>query len=191
MGARELLGDLADIGVTVRAVGGNLVIQPAGVITDAHRAEVRARKPELLVLLQAAVPQAAAPSNTRQATAAPSSADRPYKLMQADMAAAHAEPWNEGVTARFLARAAAIRRRGFAEQHAEDLAERLHLLDVQAEARVLCLDCRHLSGTAASGWRCGNHRIAGVGRELPAEWVTLAQRCFGHAGIHQPEGTSS
>lgn len=191
MGARELLGELADIGVSVRAVGGNLVIQPAGVITDARRAELRARKPELLALLQAAVPQAAAPSNTRQATASPSSADRPYKLMQADMAAAHAEPWSEADMARFLARVAALRRRGFAEQDAQDMAERLHLLDVQAEGRVLCLDCRHLAGSTATGWRCGNRRLVRGGRELPAEWVTLPQRCFGLVATLEPTGTSS
>lgn len=119
------------------------------------------------------------------APAWPKAADsRPYRLAQAAGAAAHAEPWNDGAIARFQARVAAFRRRGFTEQDADDLAERSHLLDVQAEGRALCLTCRHLAGAVATGWRCGNHRAADVPRELAAELVTMPQRCPGHMSPH-------
>ena len=49
--------------------------------------------------------------------------------------------------------------------------------DVQAEGRALCLTCRRLAGAVATGWRCGNHRAAGVARDLASELVMLAQRC--------------
>ena len=108
----------------------------------------------------------------------PKAADsRPYRLAQVAGDAAHAEPWNDGAIARFQTRVAAFRRRGFTEQDADDLAERSHLLDVQAEGRALCLTCRHLAGAVATGWRCGNHRAAGVARDLASELVMLAQRC--------------
>lgn len=111
---------------------------------------------------------------------------RPYRLPQAAGDAAHAVPWDDAAIGRFLARVAALRRRGFAEQDADDLAERLHLLDVQAEGRALCLSCRHLAGSV-TGWRCGNHRAAEVGRDLPRELVTHAQRCPGHLNTHKGE----
>lgn len=58
------------------------------------------------------------------------------------------DPWDDAALARFQARVAAFRRRGFTEQDADGLAERLHLLDVQAEGRALCLTCRYLAGAA-------------------------------------------
>lgn len=102
---------------------------------------------------------------------------RPYRLSRADLEAAHAEAWGDAPIARFQARAAAVQRRGFEEADAEDLAERLHLLDVQAEGRALCLDCRRLGGAVGAGWLCGNYSASQVGRELPGELVTEPQRC--------------
>ncbi|MBP6252006.1 MAG: hypothetical protein KA387_04585 [Rubrivivax sp.] len=134
------------------------------------------------VMLARPRPAGAAPAElpAPAARAWPKAADsRPYRLAQAAGDAAHAEPWNDGAIARFQARVAAFRRRGFTEHDADDLAERSHLLDVQAEGRALCLTCRHLAGAVATGWRCGNHRAAGVARDLAPELVTLAQRCPG------------
>lgn len=117
------------------------------------------------------------PAFTPKTTAAASS--RPYRLTKAEGDAAHADPWADGTIARFLARVASIRRRGFTEQDAEDLAERVHLLDVQAEGRRLCLTCWHLAGSTATGWSCGNHEAADMPRELAPELVTTAQCCPG------------
>lgn len=105
--------------------------------------------------------------------------DRPYRLSRSDADTAHAEPWDDAAIGRFQARVQRIRRRGFGEQDADDLAEWLHLRDVHADHRALCLECRHLAGTAATGWRCGNHNAAAVARELPAELVTTFQVCPG------------
>ena len=51
MGAHDLLADLADVGVTVTAEAGRLVICPASKLTDPMRAALREAKPELLALL--------------------------------------------------------------------------------------------------------------------------------------------
>jgi len=104
---------------------------------------------------------------------------RPYRLTKAQGDAAHADEWDDASINRFTACKAAVQRRGFDEQDAEDLAELMHLLGVQAEDRVLCLGCRHLSGAFSAGRRCGNNRVAGVARELPAVLATQPQRCPG------------
>lgn len=104
---------------------------------------------------------------------------RPYRLAKDDGDAAHAEPWDQGAIGRFTARAHQFQRRGFAEQDAEDLAERLHLRDVQADDRRMCLECRHLSGSTPTGWRCLSHRAARIGGELAGDLVTALQRCPG------------
>jgi len=161
MGAADLLlHELGEAGIRVLADGDHLIVTPASALTDGVRQRIRASKTELLARLSAAP-------------------HRSYKLSQADADAAHAEPWSDAAIARFVARVAGIRRRGFSEPDAEDLAERMHLLDVQAEGRVICLGCTHLAGSTTTGWRCGNHRQAGMPRELAADLVTLAQRCHG------------
>lgn len=106
--------------------------------------------------------------------AAPES--RPYRLSKADADAAHAEPWNDAACGRFAARVALFLRRGINATDADDLAEALHLRDMQADDRVLCVECRHLIGRSGT-WRCGSHRGAGVGRELPTTIAMQPQRC--------------
>ena len=107
----------------------------------------------------------------------------PYSRTKARGGTAHAEPWDDAAMARFQARAAAIQRRGFGQQDAEDLAEQLHLRDVQAAHRIYCLECRHLDGSVSTGLRCGNHRFASVGRDLPVALVTMAQVCSGFSAM--------
>lgn len=104
--------------------------------------------------------------------------NRPYKLTKAEGDVAHAEPWDDGAIARFSARLALLMRRGFNATDADDLAEQLHLGDVTGDDRVLCVECRHLTGRTGA-WRCLNHRAAGVGPDLPAELVTQMHRCPG------------
>jgi hypothetical protein len=109
---------------------------------------------------------------------------RPYRLTKAGGDAAHARPWDDDAIDRFLDRVASFRRRGFGEQDAEDLAERAHLLDLDADDRRLCLSCRHLAGSTSTGWRCKNPRAAGLARDLPTDLVTTAQRCTGFDGVN-------
>lgn len=106
---------------------------------------------------------------------------RPYKLAPAEADAAHAEPWNDAACARFVARVSLFLRRGIGTTDADDLAERLHLRDVHADDRVICVECHHLAGRPGA-WHCANHRAAGGGHELPAALVTTLQRCAGFTG---------
>jgi hypothetical protein len=178
MGARDILTALQAAGLQVLVVGDRLRVEPAHKLTDELRSTIRQSKAELLTAL------------TETSTVGPieppaprpiAPARRPFNLTTGELEEAHSEPWTAADIARFIARVAAVQRRGFAERDAEDVAERLHLLDVQSEGRVLCLVCTHLSGTVGTGWRCGNHRAAGMPRELAAEVVTLPQRCPGFA----------
>jgi hypothetical protein len=102
---------------------------------------------------------------------------RPYRLTAAEADAAHAEPWDDAACGRFVARVSLFLRRGIYATDADDLAERLHLRDLQGDDRRLCLECAHL--VERNGRRCGNARAASVGRDLPADLATLLQRCHG------------
>jgi hypothetical protein len=153
MGARDLLCELTGAGFHVKAAGDKLVIRPASKLTDGMRAALRDAKPELMALL---------------------TGDRPCRLTPAEADVAHAEPWTEADIGRFTQRVVLFLRRGINATDADDLAERLHLRDLQGDDRRLCLECRHLSGR-----RCGNPRAAGIGRDLPEALVTQGQRCPG------------
>jgi hypothetical protein len=104
-----------------------------------------------------------------------------YALTPAEADAAHADAWDDGAIARFQARTRHIRRLGFTAQDADDLAERLHLRDVHADYRHLCVECRHYRPH-----RCGNHRKAGLtAAEVGRDLATMFQDCAGY----QPELT--
>lgn len=102
---------------------------------------------------------------------------RPYSLSAAEGDAAHAKAWDDTSVGLFTRRTARLQRQGFRKSDAEDLAERMHLRDVQQDGRVLCLECRYLTGTTATAWRCGNHTSASVPHNLAGDLVTLLQRC--------------
>ena len=101
--------------------------------------------------------------------------DRPYKLTPADADPCHAGGWDDFEIARFQARAAALRRRGVADDDAGDLAERLTLRDRERDERVLCAECSHYRPG-----RCGNHRAAGLSSaEVGRDMTVMLQRCSG------------
>jgi hypothetical protein len=84
--------------------------------------------------------------------------------------------------AAFRVKASAMRHRDAQNvADADDLAERLHLRDLQGDSRVACLACQHLAGRAATGWRCGNAQEAGVAQDLSGAVVVSPQRCKGFA----------
>jgi virulence-associated protein VagC len=161
MRARELLERAGAAGFTVVADGDALVIRPASRLTDELRAELRAAKPELLAILTRM------PVNDR-----PPAPSRPYRLSKAEADAAHVKPWDDASIGQFVARVSLFLRRGISATDADDLAQRLHLRDLQADDRRLCLECRHLVGR-----RCASHLAAGVGRDLPEALVMQLQRC--------------
>lgn len=105
--------------------------------------------------------------------------ERPYRLTPAQGDAAHSEAWDDGAIARFQARVVRVVRLGFDAGDADDLAERLHLRDVEGDHRSLCIECLHYRPG-----RCGNHRAAGlqaadVGRDL----ASTMQHCGGFKEI--------
>ncbi len=124
---------------------------------------------------------------------------RPYRLDRIEGDAAHAAAWDDECIERFELRVMALRRRGFVELDAEDLAERMHLADVEQDDRGRCIQCAHLAGSVPTGWRCKAAGMAGVVNPLPLALVTLGQRCGGFdlaapAGsfrMHCGEGSSS
>jgi hypothetical protein len=64
---------------------------------------------------------------------------------------------------------------------AVQLAARLSRRDRERDERRLCLECAHLSG-AADARRCANWRATGMrGNTIPAELVSMLQRCAGFA----------
>lgn len=112
------------------------------------------------------------PQDDRGDTALPR-VDRPYRLPPSQADAAHLDPWTPEEIARFQGRAARFVRLGLNAQDAEDLAETLHLRDITADHRHMCIECQNLKG-----WRCGQPDAAQlhdarVGKGL----VTTAQCC--------------
>lgn len=100
---------------------------------------------------------------------------RPYRLTKDGADAAHAEPWGDAAIARFQSRVQRFMRLGLVEQDAEDLADRLHLRDMDDDERRGCLECDHYRPG-----RCGNHRVAALGvPELSRELAGTSQRCPG------------
>lgn len=166
MGARELLNELVGAGFTIEADSDMLVIRPASKLTDELRTAVRQAKPDLLVLLTA--PNT--PMNSAMNTVM---SGGPYRLSRTDADAAHAEPWDDAACGRFVARVTLFLRRGIDATDADDLAERLHLRDVQGDDRRLCLECAQYRPG-----RCTNHRFAALSSpEVGRELATLLQHC--------------
>jgi tubulysin polyketide synthase-like protein len=153
MGARELLADLHGSGLTVDCDGDGLVIRPASKLTDDMRAALIAAKADVLALLA-----------TQQ---------RPYALTDAESARCHAEPWDDADIARFVARVSQFLRTGIRATDADDLAERLHLRDVELDSRTMCVECSHFRTQ-----RCGNHVSAGLASaDVGRDFVSRLQRC--------------
>lgn len=155
MGARELLGELAGAGLTIRADGDQLVIKPVSKLTDDMRAALRAAKPELMVLLTSAAPV------------------RRFRLSKADADRCHEGGWNDAEIATFTARHVRLLAHGLTDGDANDLAERLTLRDRDRDddERRLCVECAHYRGG-----RCRQSARSGVGPEVGALALVL-QNC--------------
>lgn len=167
MTAAALLADLHSRGFKVETADNKLMVRPSSLLSEDDRQRIRQALPSLLAALH------------EKRTDNIGGEARVYRLAPPDAEVAHAEPWDDAAIGRFRARVQCMRRRGFGEQDADDLAERLHLRDVHADYRVMCLECRYLAGTLATGWRCGNRTAADMPRELAGELVTMFQDCPG------------
>lgn len=114
----------------------------------------------------------------------PAGVVRPYKLSPDEGNRAHAETRDAAACARFAARVVLFMRCGFDASDADDLAERLHLRDVDDDDRRTCIECRHFEVARS---RCGCPALGRhcVGRD---DLATL-RRCPGFengsgAGLH-------
>lgn len=90
----------------------------------------------------------------------------------------------------FMARLDRFANKGLSLHERETLADKLVIRDREADDRLSCLECRHLSGTGRAIWRCGNSQAAGVAihprdTQLPADWVMQLQRCPGFTKPNQ------
>ena len=103
--------------------------------------------------------------------------ERPYRLTLAQGDAAHAAAWDDGAIARFHVRVRRLVRLGIATDDADDLAELLHLRDVEGDDRTLCVECLNYRPG-----RCGSHAAAGLRTaELARDIALTVQRCPGFA----------
>lgn len=107
----------------------------------------------------------------------PGATARPFRLPRGQADACHAQTWTDDEASTFLRRRAAFLGRGLREVDAEDLAERLHLRDLNLDDRRLCLECRNLDALASCAWVCQSAFIAGVPPVVPTEFVMQLQRC--------------
>ena len=169
MGAPELLHYLRGAGLVLTLTpGGALHVAPRSVLTDDHRALIRAERDALVLALQAeAEPPPTAPPPRRSGN----------PLMTPDQGdECHAGGWNDAEIDTFQRREVRFTRMGRAAD-AEHLAERLTLRDRQLDDRRLCLECSALT----EGGRChlaARGRLPGVSRRLePVQ--TILQRCEG------------
>ena len=151
MGARQLLAELAEVGLSVIADGDKLVIRPASKLTEPMRVALRDAKPELLALLAGRTDKAPVPLNLS------------------------AVAWTDADIAAFLSRRARLLRWGWPEPKAEKLADQLVRRDRNGDDRVCCIDCRHYRPG-----RCGNHRAATLGTsDVGRDLAAMLQRCPG------------
>jgi len=141
MGARELLADLSETGLSVTADGSRLVVRPASKLTEPIRSALRQAKPELLALLKGS----RAPEHLT------------------------AVCWTDADIERFQSRRDRLMRWGWAEPEAEALAERLVKRDRELDDdRVCCADCRHYRPGRCGNYRHAGLHSPDVGRPLVA-----------------------
>jgi ABC-type Zn2+ transport system substrate-binding protein/surface adhesin len=123
MDARDVLTDLALLGVTVAAKGNTLEIRPAALLTDALRQAVRETKPQLLALL--------------------ADSPHPYRMTPAQADRCHSPCWDDAEIARFVDRVSQFMRQGINASDADDLAERLVLRDRERKGKTAPTVARH------------------------------------------------
>jgi len=96
----------------------------------------------------------------------------------------HSSAMNGAEIDTFAARLYQFTDKGLSRNDGEALADKLVLRDRDQDDRRVCLECKHFAGHGAGSWRCGNWQAAGVAirsrdAQLPADLVTLLQRCDG------------
>ena len=170
MGAADLLNRLRIDGLVLTlTTDGGLHAAPRNVLTDEHRAAIRAARDALVLALQAETscppPPQLPPRRSGNPLMTPKQGDD-----------CHAGGWDDAEIEVFTVRAARFMRLGRVDD-AEHLAERLTLRDREQDNRRVCLECTSL----ANNRRCelaAQGRLAGADRRLEPV-PTILQRCPG------------
>ncbi len=71
----------------------------------------------------------------------PNALERAYRLSRDQADTAHAQAWDDAVIVRFQRRLTLLLQRGLDATEADDLAERLHLRDVDRDDSRCCFEC--------------------------------------------------
>ena len=112
---------------------------------------------------------------------------RAHAMSEDDSDRAHAVPWNEVEIGRFVGRVMLSMAHGISAPDADDLAERLHLRDVDRPSgyddRVMCVECAHYRPRRTDD--CSNHGAAGARLRGP-HIATMLQRCPGFVAAVLP-----
>lgn len=157
MGARELLAELQSDGLTIQLIDKRLIVSPSSRLTDSRRDCIRAAKGELVKLLS--LVDAPRIVNARR-----------FALSKTEGDDAHAVAWNDDAITRFLLREGQAQELGLNADDSSDVAERLHLRDVEALDMHSCLECSH---------RLGQRCSTGVLHGIPRDEATRLRRCRG------------
>lgn len=167
MGAPKLLNHLRGAGLVLTLTpAGALHVAPRNVLTNDHRAAIRAERNALVLALRA---EAAPPPPRRSGN--------PLMTPEQDDEC-HAGGWDDAEIDAFLRRKARFTHMGRTAD-AENLAERLTLRDRQRDDRRLCLECAAL----VDNGRCGaaaRGRLPDTSRQFEP-MPTILQRCPGFA----------
>jgi len=170
MGAPDLLQHLRAAGLALTVEEDRLIVKPRERLTDPDREAIRAHRDELVQLLRPKPP-----AQTNSASAASPSPPRPHALTRGEADTAHAGGWDDGEKARFTQRIAQFALRGFDQQDAEDLADRLALRDRNGDDLRMCVECSHL-GERGRCLAAAMGRLPGADRRLEPVPILL-QRC--------------
>lgn len=187
MGARAILGELHDAGLSIALTPDRgLKVTPASSLTPELRDVIRASKDFLIDWLAAANDPQPLDREAWPERAAIAEYDAGLSRQDAEALAdascwPHSTAMNGAEIDTFTARLARFTDRGLSLDDAERLADKLVIRDREADDRRVCLECVHLR----HGGRCGNWRAAGVAinamdARLPGDFTTMLQRCDGY-----------
>lgn len=179
MGARDLLNNLAGIGVSIRLDGDSLIVSPRELLTGDIRDALREHKPDLVALLRRPPPLAPTPDPEDERPEPPPDFAAVPERYDADEAGDPIE--NLPAPLRMAGKAAARVLAGRDDEHLARLVTWLRNRDAECDERRLCVECRHFNERGIS---CRHPDLIAIQapRDLGRMAVT-AQGCPGFSGM--------
>lgn len=171
MGARDLLDDLAGLGISVRADGDGLIVSPRELLTDELRAALKEFKPDLLAMLTK--PPSPEPGHEAQPEPAESSQG------VADDGEMEPDPIDALPSSLQPAARVAVRLLLADPERAGRVVEWLGIRSADGDERRLCVECHHFG---ERGKVCRHPQIVAI--QAPRDLGGLAltpQNCPGFA----------